>query len=132
MKRVLMISLMIMMLAGCATSSQRLQQVSLGMDKERVTEEIGDPSAARGAIQNKFGQTIEVWEYVLALPSTDSAGEVIGKAFTTIISLGAGAVLFKGERQKYWLYFVNDKLVRYGQAGDWGTEANRIYEIRFR
>jgi len=31
----------------------------------------------------------------------------------------------------YWLYFVNGRLVQWGEAGDWRREVDRIYEVRF-
>lgn len=31
----------------------------------------------------------------------------------------------------YWLYFHDDKLVQWGEAGDWRKESDRIYEYRF-
>jgi hypothetical protein len=50
----------------------------------------------------------------------------------TVITLGVGAVAFRGERRDFWLYFHDGKLVQWGQAGDWRKEADRIYEYRFR
>ena len=101
------------------------------MTKAEVAGKIGEPTVARGGLTNKYGQVVEVYEYRLALPSDDSAGEVIGKSFGTIFTLGAGAVAFKGERRDYWFYFYDGKLVQWGQAGDWRREADRIYEFRF-
>ena len=107
------------------------KEISLGYVKKQVLEEIGEPTVARGAITNKFGQCIEVWEYKLALPTDETAGTIIGKSVITFATLGMGAVLFKGERKNYWLYFMNDKLVQWGEAGDWRREADRIYEVQF-
>jgi hypothetical protein len=97
-------------LVGCATT-RALQRLSLDMTKAEVTRSIGSPLAVRGAIKNKFDETIEVWEYRLDVP------------FFQAQSLD--------ENQTYWLYFVEDRLVRWGQAGDWAKEADRIYEVRF-
>jgi len=99
----------ILVLIGCATT-QSFQNLSLGTTKGEVTKAIGKPYVVRGAMQNKYGQTIEVWEYRPARWTMD-------------------AVAYYTDR--YWLYFVEDKLVQWGQAGDWSREADRIYEIRF-
>ena len=101
------------------------------MKKSQVFERLGEPTVLRGSLQNKYGQIVEVAEYRLTLPSNDSAGTVIGKTAGTIITLGIGAVAFKGEQRDYWLYFYDGKLVQWGQAGDWRREADRIYEFRF-
>ena len=98
------------LLAGCATPAKRMSRVSLGMTKEQVIQNLGNPTVARGAIRNKFNQTVEVWEYRLALPKT---------------------VWSQRDMKNYWLYFVEDKLVRWGEAGDWERESNQIYEFQF-
>jgi len=70
------------MVSGCVTSSDKLVEVQLGMTKNQVRQVLGEPTVAQGAIRNKFDQVIEVWEYRLALPSTDSLGSIIGKFFS--------------------------------------------------
>ena len=118
-------------IAGCATPARRMTQISLGMTKQQVTDRLGQPTVARGAIRNKFDQVVEVWEYKLAMPSQETVGTVVGKSMYTVLTLGVGAATFRGERKEYWLYFVQDELVRWGEAGDWSKEPDRIYEINF-
>ena len=127
----LAVSLFLLELSSCATSSAKLIDIHLGMTKGKVREAMGDPTVVRGSIRNKFQQTIYVWEYRLTLPSTDTPGEVIGKSAITILSFGMGAILFTGEEKDYWLYFLDDDLVQWGEAGDWSREPDRIYEFRF-
>ncbi len=98
------------LLAGCATPAKHMTRISLGMTKEQVIQNLGNPTVARGAIRNKFDQTVEVWEYRLALPKT---------------------VWSQRDMKDYWLYFVENKLVRWGEAGDWEREASQIYEFQF-
>jgi hypothetical protein len=117
--------------SGCVTSSKKLIEVRLGMSKAEVQRVLGDPAVVRGAIRNKYDQVIEVWQYRLALPSSDSAGQVIGKSMWTLLTLGIAAEKFHGERRDYWLYFLRDKLVQWGQAGDWSREPDRIYQFNF-
>ncbi|MDZ7378816.1 MAG: hypothetical protein ONB06_05645 [candidate division KSB1 bacterium] len=101
------------------------------MSKNEVVAVLGEPAAARGAIRNKFNQIIEVWEYTFALPSQDSVGQIAGKVALTVVTAGVGAVMFRPEKKNYWLYFLDDALVQWGEAGDWRTEPERIYEFRF-
>jgi hypothetical protein len=68
------------------------------------------PTAARGSMTNKYGQVVEIWEYGL-YKQVDA---------------------FHGRYTYYWLYFHDNKLVQWGEAGDWQKEADRIYEMRFR
>jgi len=121
----------LVLLTGCTPQAKCLQSISLGMQKKEIVKKIGNPRVTRGSIRNQYDQVIDVWEYRLALPSDDSAGEVIGKTATTIMTLGAGAILFDEPQKDYWLYFLDDELVQWGEAGDWQVERQNIYNIRF-
>ena len=92
---------------SCATTEQFVR-LELGMSKAEVTKTVGEPELARGAIQNKFGQLIEVWEYYRFISN------------------------WSPDKKRMWVYFSDGKLVQWGQAGDWEREADRIYEFRFR
>jgi len=81
------------------------------MTKAEVTAALGSPAAARASITNKHGQVIEVWEYDLYPPPP---------------------YLTPTQPTKYLLLFCENKLVSWGEAGDWRKEADRIYEMRFR
>lgn len=102
--------LLLLLLVNCATSG-KLIRLQLQMTKSEVTKAIGNPTAARGSITNRYGQVIEVWEYALFKSDNDA---------------------FFERRTFYWLYFFDNRLVQWGEAGDWQREADRIYEIRFR
>lgn len=132
MRSAALMLLLAFFMVGCATDSSNLSEVSLGMTKQEVRERLGSPTVARGALTNKYGQTVEVLEYKLAMPTDETVGTVVGKSAMTVITLGIGAVAFQGERRDFWLYFHDGKLVQWGQAGDWRKEADRIYEYRFR
>jgi hypothetical protein len=131
MRKLILIVSIGLMLNGCATSTKKLASISLGMDKENVIESIGDPDEVKGAMRNKFGQSIEVWEYTLVVPSSDTAGTIVSKSVLSVITLGIMAKKFQGKRKKYWFYYYQDELVRWGPSGVWSTESDRIYEIDF-
>jgi hypothetical protein len=101
------------------------------MSKAQASQVIGSRYTARGAIQNKFGQTVEVWEVTLSQPKTGR--QVTGEVAVTALTFGllAPVLATPGKEVPYWLYFVDGRLVRWGEAGDWGREADRIYEVRF-
>jgi outer membrane protein assembly factor BamE (lipoprotein component of BamABCDE complex) len=111
----------LLFLSGCqhkmrnwtgALKPKAFRQISLGMSKDMVVQKIGDPNIVRGSITNKFGQTIEVWEY-----------RVGGSNYPLT------HYLFE---QDYFLYFHDNKLVQWGTSGDWKQEATHIQEIRYR
>ncbi len=120
--------------SGCGSSpppSAHLRRISMGMSQHQVLEELGEPRVVRGAIQNQYDQTIEVWEYLFALPADDSGAEIAGKSAVTVLSLGMGAMAFAPDTRVYWLYFLNGALARWGEAGDWEKEPERIYKFNF-
>jgi hypothetical protein len=87
-----------------ATCTPKLMKLDLGMTKSQVISAIGKPTSVRGAMINKHGETVHVWEYEFWKGPTTAC---------------------------YWLYLVDDVLVQWGKAGDWQKESDRIYEIRF-
>jgi len=123
----------IVLIGGCAAlpKAKNLKYVSIGMGKNEVVQKIGEPRVCRGSMVNKSGQIIEVWEYSLELASQDSAGETIGKFCATVCTFGIAAMDFAAPQKNYWLYFIDDKLVQWGEAGDWNVERDRIYRIEF-
>ena len=94
-------------IVGCATTSGFIK-LELGMSKKQVIDAIGNPDVARGSVQNKYGQLIEVWEYDRLVSN------------------------WSWEKKTMWVYFCDGHLSQWGEAGDWAREADRIYEIRFR
>jgi len=118
-------------IGGCAGQTERLSQINLGMTKPEVAQALGTPYTVRGSIRNKFGQTVEIWEATLSKPKTQR--QMVGGAAATVVSFGllSPLLLMPGDEVRFWLYFVNDRLERWGEAGDWSREADRIYEVRF-
>jgi len=95
---------------GCATTG-KLRNLELDMRQDEVRDVLGEPDAVRGSIFNEDGQLVELWEYGL---------------FKT------GTAAFYGWPTYYWLYFVENTLVQWGERGDWDETQDRIYEIRIR
>ncbi len=94
-------------LFSCAVGIKKMNNLSLGMSKEQVKTNVGDSYIIRGAVVNKYNQSVEVWEY-----------EVRKRHSLT-------------HAERYWLYMVDGKLVQWGKAGDWSTEAERIKDVQF-
>ena len=95
------------LLFSCAVGIKRMNNLSLGMSKEQVQASVGDNYIIRGAIVNRYNQSVEVWEY-----------DVRKRRSLT-------------ESERYWLYIVDGKLVQWSRAGNWATEAARINETQF-
>ena len=102
-----LILIWLLLFLACATTG-KLMKLELEMTKKEVAEAMGNPTAVRGSITNKYGQVIEVWEYDLTKTG------------------------FRSDEISYLLFFCEGKLVQWGEAGDWQKVADRIYEIRFK
>ena len=108
MKRnTLLMTGLVSFLLSCAVGIKKMNNLSLGMSKEQVKANVGDSYIIRGAIVNKYNQSVEVWEYDVRKRHSITNAE------------------------RYWLYMVDGKLVQWGRAGDWITEAERIKDIQF-
>jgi outer membrane protein assembly factor BamE (lipoprotein component of BamABCDE complex) len=94
----LLILIIAILVSGCATTSAvKFSQLQMGMSKEEVRKILGNPYLYRGA---KDGQ--EVWEYTIYAPNYPKTNP-----WTSNIT--------------YWVTFIDNKLVFYGQPGDFGT-----------
>ncbi len=136
LKRAVFVLFPLLLLSGCAhrISQKKLMSIDIGLNKQEVIRRIGDPNVFRGSMVNKFGQKIEVYEY-------EVNGELNGKKLAvgigyTIATLGIASfflpAFIEHKVNTYWLYFHDNKLVQWGQAGDWKKESDHIQEIRFR
>lgn len=95
MKKCLFLMISCCFMFGCANTISQLRVLSLGMTKENVVEKMGEPKSTRAS--SRYSNGVEVWDYVLR----------------------RGGFPPKG-RQRYWLFFQNNKLVQWGEENDWG------------
>ncbi len=114
--------------ASCTTPLEKLKYAHLGMSQEDVTTNIGRPAVVRGTVVNRFGQEVEVWEYRLVYPD-HSDTETFKIVFSTL-TFGAGSPVWLVQNtQPFWFYFVDSRLARWSEAGDWEAEKERLYEL---
>jgi hypothetical protein len=94
--------LVCMAVAGC-NQAQRLSQLQLGMSRAEASSVIGRYTV-RGAIQNRYGQSVEVWEVVLSQPKTGR--QVVAGVTVTVMTFGlmAPVLAMPGKEKPYWLY----------------------------
>ena len=123
------LALTVVAATACAPSVDKLQTVKPGMTKKAVTESFGQPTAVKAIIRNRHGQTIEVWEYKLALP--DDPDEESFKKITATMTAGAFAPAYLVQNTKpYWFYFLDSKFAKWQEAGDWEAEMEQLLEHR--
>lgn len=100
--------ILLILVQGCGTPSQRVGNLRLGMTPEEVLEEMGRPYAVRAAKLYRDGTFQEVWEYI---PSIFSVA------------------LFADRYDKmYWIYFDDGRLVQWGEPGDFTGEEDMVME----
>ncbi len=92
-------------LIGCATPTQRLIHLEVGMSEAEVVESFGRPDAARlGGLRTGAEKPIEIWEYHLYDRAKDGG-------LSALFSMGRSNI-------NYWLYFEEGVLYRWGPAGE--------------
>ena len=123
----LTLALTVVTATACAPSVDKLHSVKPGMTKEAVTESFGKPTAVKAIIRNRHGQTIEVWEYKLALP--DDPDEESFKKISATMTAGLASPAWLVQNTKpYWFYFLDSKFAKWQEAGDWETEMEQLLE----
>jgi hypothetical protein len=116
LRNVFYLVILAFLLSSCASASN-LQKLSIGMDKVAVQETIGPPRIVRNSMV-KGGQIVDVWEYRLDRPYDSSARTIAKKTVMTVFTLGIAAVEFAPDRDDYWLFFVNDRLIQWKKTGE--------------
>ena len=123
--------LFVMSIIGCGIyqplrkSSTKLSYLKIGMTKNEVQQNIGNPDEVRGSVTNVDGDIVTVWEYAFYSKGSSAANLGIG-IFSGTLSWWVPIV----GKNFYWLYFVEEDLAQWGRAGDWQPDI--IKEIRIR
>jgi hypothetical protein len=116
---------------SCALPAEKLKYAHLGMSKENLQTNVGKPNLVRGTVINRYGQEVEVWEYQLVYPDDPDLKSF--KVIFSILTAGAGSPVWLVQTTKtFWFYFVDSKLARWNEAGDWAVERDRLYELPWR
>lgn len=86
------------LLVGCGTPAPKIKKLRLGMTPDEVQDELGKPTTIRAAKVYEDGQTMQVWEYLSG------------------ISINP---------KDYWVFFENDRVVQWGEPGDFAGKSGR-------
>jgi outer membrane protein assembly factor BamE (lipoprotein component of BamABCDE complex) len=86
LKKFILLAGMAAAIAGCSTSANRLAEVSPGMNKSQVISILGSPESV--------------------------SGQGSGEVFTYTLSNSWNSPVWN---EKYYVYFVNGQVVRYGK-----------------
>lgn len=97
MKRVWVLVLSLFILGCASISTRKFSQLQMGMSKEEVRKTLGNPYLYRTATNRE-----EIWEYLVSDP------------YAIHSNMWQSAA-------PYWVTFINNKLVFYGQPGDFGS-----------
>ena len=111
-------------LSGCVTintgldrSERKLANITIGDSREKVISALGKADRARGGAQLKDGRTLTVDEYLL-YPRFNVPAYLVYSFFT----FGVGLFLYPSLPNEYFVQYVDDKLVRWGQPWDWRAD----------
>ncbi len=95
-------ALLMAVAVGCSTPSTKVKQLNLGMTPQDVIDEIGEPYTIRAAKVYEDGQSMQVWEY------------------RSSVSINP---------KTYWVFFENEKLVQWGQPGDFAGQSGESVPV---
>lgn len=94
------------LLAGCVSTTNKTNAISLGMSKAEVIEIMGNPQSTRAA------EGIEYMVYDLKLATN------AGRCAATVFAFGAGC--FR-DKVKYFVAFQQGRVTSYGRVGDFDS-----------
>ena len=91
-------ALVVASMVGCATPAEKIKNVHLGMTPDEVLDAMDEPTTIRAAKVYEDGQTQQIWEYKHS---------------------------FAIEPKDFWIFFENDKVVQWGQPGDFAGKTGQ-------
>lgn len=119
-------------LSGCATISTGLKRpesnlanLSIGDSEQKVIVSLGKPDRARGGAELTDGRILTVDEYSL-FPRFNLPLYLVYSFFT----VGIGLLFYPSFPNVYFVQYIDDKLVRWGQPWDWRADITGDITIR--
>jgi len=91
---------------------------------------IGDPDEVRGSVINVDGDIVTVWQFDLYKKSSAWSNFALGTLIFFTVTWWTPTLERYNQPDPYWLYFVGEKLARWGRAGDW--EPDVIMQVRIK
>jgi hypothetical protein len=112
-------------LSGCAGTSSKTNQLSLGMSRADAIAAMGQPTTARA---------VDGTEYlVYKLTPGTGVGKGIGCAFAGFATFGVAYAVDDnctgGTPFEFFLQFRESKLISYGRVGDFNSTKNPTVDI---
>ena len=114
---VILLCLGLVLVIGCAYPYGRMnykplyiERLSLGMSKQEVEQAVGRPPSSVVGSRSTGGHTVQVWHYMKAYFNWSGGPDRV--------------------QYEYYLYFLDGKLVEWGEPGVWEHEADRILRVR--
>ena len=104
-----------LLLGGCASTEQKVNTISLGMDKQQVIDVLGPPDNSRAT------EDVEYLVYQLTTPRTgDQINECAFMSAITIAGLFLPGPCARSNAE-YFVQFKQGKVTAYGKVGDFGS-----------
>ena len=108
-------------LAGCASTTNKTNALSLGMSKAEVVSVMGEPANTRAA------KGIEYMIY--DLKESAGVGHAVGCVGASVVTFGIGAVACKRGRIPYFVALQDGKVSAYGKVGDFDSTKDPAVDI---
>lgn len=125
MKYLVALTFIAAIITGCAGTSSKTNQLSLGMSKSDAIAAMGQPTTARA---------VDGTEYlVYKLTPGTGVGKGIGCAFVGFATFGAAYAVNDdctgGTPFEFFLQFRESRLISYGKVGDFNSTKNPTVDI---
>ena len=129
--KLIIITTLFFILTSCATqSAANLDKLYVGVGKGYVDSNIGKPQLFIGSFQTKQHRNAEVWQYNVRAPISKTAATKASDALFAIFTLGMSISAEEGStpRYMYYFYYIDGKLIRYGNPSNYEADRKYTYE----
>ena len=119
MKKISILFLAFLMLAGCAPSAKHeFSKIEPGMSREQVAQSLGQPEFITTVRFSGHAQDFEIWQYQLKPEVPLCPGDLVLTAFTLGLSQLARTDL---DAKPHWVYFQDGIMIYTSLAFDCTT-----------
>lgn len=127
--RLVLSALVLLSLSACAAkTAANLGKLYVGADKSFVASNIGNPQAYIGSFNTPNLRLVEVWQYSVLAPADSSLGTAFSDGMVRGMTFGLVNPNDTKPRMVYYFYYINNKLVRFGNPYNYDGDKQYIIE----
>lgn len=117
---ILVLCLVLALLAGCvAGAKEQFGKIEPGMNKQQVTQALGDPERVDSVRFAGHDRDYEIWQYAMVPNTPLCPSEAVPRFATAMVTAGLSEIVWtRAKSEPHWVYFLDGSLVYTSPAFD--------------